>query len=49
MEVSQHSKFFCEFCGKYAVKKKDVGIWGYKDCRKVKAGEGLPFLNKRKY
>ncbi|CAI8615315.1 unnamed protein product [Vicia faba] len=38
MEVSQHSKFFCEFCGKYAVKRKVVGIWGCKDCGKVKAG-----------
>ncbi|KAK2456317.1 60S ribosomal protein L37a [Trifolium repens] len=28
MEVSQQSKFFCEFCGKYAVKRKAVGIWG---------------------
>ncbi|KAI5423229.1 60S ribosomal protein L37A, partial [Lathyrus oleraceus] len=34
MEVSQHSKFFCEFCGK----RKAVGIWGCKDCGKVKAG-----------
>nr|GMC56630.1 60S ribosomal protein L37a [Ipomoea batatas] len=39
MEVSQHSKYFCEFCGKYAVKIKVVGIWGCKDCGKVKAGE----------
>ncbi|XP_010274533.1 PREDICTED: 60S ribosomal protein L37a-1-like [Nelumbo nucifera] len=38
MEVSQHSKYFCEFCGKYAVKRKVVGIWGCKDCGKVKAG-----------
>ncbi|KAK2456331.1 60S ribosomal protein L37a [Trifolium repens] len=37
MEVSQQSKFFCEFCGKYAVKRKAVGIWGCKDCGKVKA------------
>ncbi|KAK2350166.1 60S ribosomal protein L37a [Trifolium repens] len=37
MEVSQHSKFFCEFCGKYAVKRKAVGIWGCKDCGKMKA------------
>nr|GMD76702.1 60S ribosomal protein L37a [Ipomoea batatas]GMD81278.1 60S ribosomal protein L37a [Ipomoea batatas] len=39
MEVSQHSKYFYEFCGKYAVKRKAVGIWGCKDCGKVKAGE----------
>ncbi|KAH7514317.1 hypothetical protein FEM48_Zijuj11G0076100 [Ziziphus jujuba var. spinosa] len=38
MEVSQHSKYFCEFCGKFAVKRKSVGIWGCKDCGKVKAG-----------
>ncbi|CAA7024830.1 unnamed protein product [Microthlaspi erraticum] len=38
MEVSQHSKYFCEFCGKYAVKRKAVGIWGCKNCGKVKAG-----------
>ncbi|OMO86434.1 Ribosomal protein L37ae [Corchorus capsularis] len=25
MEVTQHSKYLCEFCGKYAVKKKAVG------------------------
>eukprot|EP01018_Ginkgo_biloba_P021547 Gb_26113 [translate_table: standard] len=38
MEVSQHAKSFCEFCGKFAVKRKAVGIWGCKDCGKVKAG-----------
>ncbi|KAA8525956.1 hypothetical protein F0562_007944 [Nyssa sinensis] len=61
MEVSQHSKYFCEFCGKLCsalefkracfcsnqllsticsmpVKRKAVGIWGCKDCGKVKAG-----------
>ncbi|KAL0921238.1 hypothetical protein M5K25_008294 [Dendrobium thyrsiflorum] len=38
MEVSQHAKYFCEFCGKYAVKRKAVGIWGCKDCGKIKAG-----------
>ncbi|KAG0538913.1 hypothetical protein BDA96_03G277800 [Sorghum bicolor] len=43
MEVSQHSKHFCEFCGKiahFAVKWKAVGIWGCKDWGKVKAGGG---------
>ncbi|WOK98245.1 hypothetical protein Cni_G06955 [Canna indica] len=38
MEVCQHAKYFCEFCGKFAVKRKAVGIWGCKDCGKVKAG-----------
>ncbi|KAI3903223.1 hypothetical protein MKW98_031877 [Papaver atlanticum] len=38
MEISQHTKYFSEFYGKYAVKRKAVGIWGCKDCGKVKAG-----------
>mmetsp|Transcript_6405 Transcript_6405/g.22012 ORF Transcript_6405/g.22012 Transcript_6405/m.22012 type:complete len:93 (-) Transcript_6405:2141-2419(-) len=38
MEVSQHSKFFCDFCGKFSVKRVAVGIWNCKDCRKVVAG-----------
>ncbi|CAM6020601.1 unnamed protein product [Sphagnum balticum] len=38
MEVSQHSKYFCESCGKFGVKRKAVGIWNCKDCGKVKAG-----------
>ncbi|KAI3840255.1 hypothetical protein MKX03_021670 [Papaver bracteatum] len=38
LKISQHSKYFCEFCGKYAVKRKAIGIWGCKDCGKVKAG-----------
>ncbi|XP_055802075.1 putative 60S ribosomal protein L37a-1 [Solanum dulcamara] len=41
MEVSQHSKYFCEFCEKYAVKRKAVGIWGCKDCGKSKPGGSL--------
>ncbi|CAM8973186.1 unnamed protein product [Rhodiola kirilowii] len=44
MEFSQHSKYFCEFCGKYAVKRKAVKIWGCKDCGKVKA-DGAYTLN----
>ncbi|CAN1337828.1 60S ribosomal protein L37a-2 [Linum perenne] len=32
MEVSQHRKYFCEFCGKDAVKRKAVGIL-YRLCR----------------
>ncbi|KAL8526729.1 hypothetical protein ACS0TY_015798 [Phlomoides rotata] len=26
MEVSQHNKYFCKFCGKYAVKRKAVDV-----------------------
>ena len=36
--VSQHSKYFCEFCGKYAMKFKAVGIWKCAPCQKTKAG-----------
>merc|ERR1712054_47835 len=38
MEVSQHSKYFCEFCGKNSMKRQAVGIWSCKACKKVKAG-----------
>lgn len=38
MEVSQHSKYFCEFCGKNTMKRHAVGIWKCKACKKVKAG-----------
>ncbi|XP_010272224.1 PREDICTED: putative 60S ribosomal protein L37a-1 [Nelumbo nucifera] len=38
MEVSQLGKYICEFCGKCAVKRKVVGVWGCKNCGKVKAG-----------
>jgi large subunit ribosomal protein L37Ae len=43
-EVSQHSKFFCDFCGKYAMKRKAVGIWACTGCKKQKAG-GAYVLN----
>ncbi|XP_041021257.1 60S ribosomal protein L37a-2-like [Juglans microcarpa x Juglans regia] len=38
IEVSQHSKYFCEFFRKFGVKRKAVGICGCKDYGKVKAG-----------
>eukprot|EP00192_Tetraselmis_astigmatica_P015962 CAMPEP_0117661504 /NCGR_PEP_ID=MMETSP0804-20121206/7572_1 /TAXON_ID=1074897 /ORGANISM="Tetraselmis astigmatica, Strain CCMP880" /LENGTH=92 /DNA_ID=CAMNT_0005468375 /DNA_START=86 /DNA_END=364 /DNA_ORIENTATION=- len=38
IEVSQHSKYFCEFCGKHGFKRAAVGIWKCKGCDKVKAG-----------
>ena len=43
-EVSQHSKFFCDFCGKYTVKRVAVGIWACSSCKKIKAG-GAYVLN----
>jgi large subunit ribosomal protein L37Ae len=38
IEVSQHSKYFCNFCGKYAMKRAVVGIWKCKACKKSQAG-----------
>jgi len=38
MEVTQHSKYTCVFCGKDSMKRKCVGIWGCKSCKKTVAG-----------
>jgi len=38
IEVSQHSKYFCNFCGKHGMKRQAVGIWKCKACKKVQAG-----------
>ncbi|KAI4524228.1 60S ribosomal protein L43 [Schizophyllum commune] len=38
MEISQHARYTCTFCGKDAVKRQAVGIWKCSGCRKVIAG-----------
>jgi len=38
IEISQHSKYECAFCGKISVKRTAAGIWECKGCRKVMAG-----------
>mmetsp|Transcript_10799 Transcript_10799/g.17689 ORF Transcript_10799/g.17689 Transcript_10799/m.17689 type:complete len:94 (+) Transcript_10799:111-392(+) len=38
IEVSQHSKYECPFCGKNTVKRKCVGIWDCRSCKKRMAG-----------
>lgn len=38
MEVSQHAKYTCTFCGKNTVKRHSVGIWSCKSCKKTTAG-----------
>merc|ERR1711998_815143 len=38
MEVTQHSKYTCVFCGKDNVKRTNVGIWKCKSCAKITAG-----------
>ena len=38
IEISQHSKYTCTFCGKDSMKRTVVGIWSCKACRKTVAG-----------
>jgi len=38
MEVSQHAKYTCQFCGKDTVRRQAVGIWNCRGCGKVLAG-----------
>merc|ERR1712176_1464546 len=38
MEVSQHAKYTCGFCGKESMKRIAVGIWGCTKCNKTVAG-----------
>ncbi|XP_067936373.1 large ribosomal subunit protein eL43-like [Watersipora subatra] len=38
MEVTQHSKYTCSFCGKEAMKRTCVGIWQCRACKKAVAG-----------
>lgn len=38
IEISQHSTFECNFCGKKKVKRISVGIWSCKSCHKFTAG-----------
>jgi len=38
IEISQHAKYECPFCGKVSVKRSCVGIWDCKACKKRMAG-----------
>ncbi|CAD6999252.1 unnamed protein product [Ceratitis capitata] len=39
MEVTQHSKYTCTFCGKVCLdESRCVGIWSCKRCKRVVAG-----------
>eukprot|EP00871_Galdieria_phlegrea_P002129 jgi/Galph1/2917/GphlegSOOS_G1579.1 len=38
MEIAQHAKYSCAFCGKDSVKRKAVGIWHCPSCNKTIAG-----------
>lgn len=38
MEITQHARYTCTFCGKDSVKRTAVGIWHCKGCGKTLAG-----------
>eukprot|EP00828_Plagiopyla_frontata_P037615 TRINITY_DN493_c0_g1_i6.p1 TRINITY_DN493_c0_g1~~TRINITY_DN493_c0_g1_i6.p1 ORF type:complete len:102 (-),score=27.74 TRINITY_DN493_c0_g1_i6:85-390(-) len=38
IEVQQHAKYICPFCGKNNVKRSCVGIWRCRSCKKLIAG-----------
>ena len=38
VEITQHAKYTCAFCGKDSVKRSVVGIWTCRACRKQVAG-----------
>ena len=38
IEIAQHSKYVCPFCGKENVKRTCTGIWECRSCKKQIAG-----------
>jgi ribosomal protein eL43 len=38
MEITQHARYVCTFCGKTTVKRHSVGIWNCRACHKTVAG-----------
>lgn len=38
MEITQHARYTCTFCGKVTVKRHSVGIWNCRSCKKTIAG-----------
>ncbi|KAI0029953.1 putative RPL43B-60S large subunit ribosomal protein [Vararia minispora EC-137] len=38
MEITQHARYTCPFCGKDSVKRQAVGIWNCRACKKSMAG-----------
>uniref|UniRef100_A0A2K6ULQ6 Ribosomal protein L37a n=1 Tax=Saimiri boliviensis boliviensis TaxID=39432 RepID=A0A2K6ULQ6_SAIBB len=38
IEISQHAKYTCSFCGKTKMKRRAVGIWHCGSCMKTVAG-----------
>ncbi|CAI5721883.1 unnamed protein product [Hyaloperonospora brassicae] len=44
IEISQHAKYLCVFCGKDSIKRTVTGIWKCRSCYKTIAG-GAYLLN----
>ena len=38
IEITQHARYVCQFCGKETVKRSVVGIWSCRACKKDLAG-----------
>ncbi|CAI8510178.1 unnamed protein product [Pichia kudriavzevii] len=38
LEIQQHAKYDCSFCGKKTVRRDATGIWTCKSCKKSVAG-----------
>lgn len=38
MEIQQHARYDCSFCGKKSVRRDATGIWTCKSCKKSVAG-----------
>lgn len=38
MEITQHAKYTCTFCGKVTVRRKSTGIWNCRSCKRTIAG-----------
>lgn len=43
IEITQHAKYTCTFCGKDTMKRTCVGIWKCRSCRKTVAGGAYVF------
>jgi large subunit ribosomal protein L37Ae len=38
IEISQHARYMCSFCGKEKIQRKAIGIWQCKQCFRTIAG-----------
>ncbi|XP_012371204.1 60S ribosomal protein L37a-like [Octodon degus] len=43
IEISQHAKYTCSFCGKTKMKRRAVGSWHCGSCMKTVAGDAWTY------